>query len=107
LTGDAAHPLLPFLAQGGAMAIEDAAVLAAQLPSPENAGRAALERSLKAYAAMRRARVRRVFKTARENAFAYHLPPLPAWLRDRRIGQLGPEGMRQRYAWLYDWRSPE
>ena len=28
LIGDAAHPMLPFLAQGGAMAIEDAAVLA-------------------------------------------------------------------------------
>jgi salicylate hydroxylase len=31
LLGDAAHPVLPFLAQGGALAIEDAAVLAARL----------------------------------------------------------------------------
>ena len=31
LLGDAAHPILPFLAQGGAMALEDAVVLADQL----------------------------------------------------------------------------
>ena len=31
LIGDAAHPMLPFLAQGAAMAIEDAAVLADML----------------------------------------------------------------------------
>jgi salicylate hydroxylase len=107
LAGDAAHPLLPFLAQGAAMAIEDAAVLAAQLPQPEAASRTAMVRGLKAYAAMRGPRISRVFKTARANASAYHLPPMLAWFRDRRMASLGPDGMRQRYDWLYDWRSPD
>ncbi|HEY1736441.1 MAG TPA: FAD-dependent monooxygenase, partial [Methylovirgula sp.] len=49
LLGDAAHPMLPFLAQGAAQAIEDAAMLGALL-SPEKP----IEASLAAYAAARR-----------------------------------------------------
>lgn len=106
LVGDAAHPLLPFLAQGAAMAIEDAAVLAAALPSPDAFSGPAIEAGLAAYAAARASRVYAVFKAARSNAFVYHLPAPAAWLRDRRIAAIGPDGMRRRYAWLYDWRAP-
>jgi salicylate hydroxylase len=106
LVGDAAHPVLPFLAQGAAMAIEDAAVLAASLPPPEALTPPALEQSLAAYARARAARVDRVYKAARDNAFNYHLPRPLAQLRDWRIRQLGADGMRQRYSWLYDWRAP-
>ncbi len=106
LVGDAAHPVLPFLAQGAAMAIEDAAVLAASLPPPEALTREAIEKGLAAYARARIARVARVYKAARDNAFAYHLPQPLARLRDWRIRQLGADGMRQRYSWLYDWRAP-
>jgi salicylate hydroxylase len=104
LIGDAAHPLMPFLAQGAAMAIEDAAVLADAIPAPENVTRASLEAGLRAFVSKRAPRVREVFKAARANALSYHLPAPLAWLRDRRMAQLGPEGMRQRYTWLYDWR---
>jgi salicylate hydroxylase len=106
LVGDAGHPVLPFLAQGAAMAIEDAAVLANALPGPDRFRRLEIETGLAAYAAARRGRTQRVFAAARSNAFAYHLPRPLAWLRDRRIGMLGPHGMRQRYSWLYDWRLP-
>ncbi len=106
LVGDAAHPLLPFLAQGAALAIEDAETLAQALPPPERFERPLIEAGLKAYAEARAARTQAVFKAARANAFAYHLPEPLAWLRDRRIAALGPDGMRQRYSWLYDWRTP-
>ncbi len=106
LIGDAAHPVLPFLAQGAAMAVEDAAVLALCVPSAEASNRGAIEAALARYAGMRAARVNRVYKAARANAFNYHLPPVLAWLRDRRMARLGPDGMRQRYSWLYDWRVP-
>ncbi|MGL5115429.1 MAG: FAD-dependent monooxygenase, partial [Beijerinckiaceae bacterium] len=106
LTGDAAHPVLPFLAQGAAMAIEDAAVLAAALPSPEEATPFSLRQGLKRYAAQRAPRVARVFASARANARNYHLSGPLAWLRDRRITMLGADGLRQRYSWLYDWRMP-
>jgi salicylate hydroxylase len=105
LVGDAAHPVLPFLAQGAAMAVEDAEVLALNLPLPAQATPERMRASLKAYAAQRGSRVTRVFKAARANAFAYHLPAPLAVVRDWRMAQLGADGMRQRYAWLYDWRA--
>ncbi len=105
LVGDAAHPLLPFLAQGAAMAIEDAEVLAASLPPPGELTAASGATALAAYARARAARVHKVFEASRANAAAYHLPGPLAWFRDRRIARLGPDGMRQRYSWLYDWRA--
>jgi salicylate hydroxylase len=107
LLGDCAHPILPFLAQGGALAIEDAAVLAHSLPGPDNFTPDAITMGLKRYAASRMPRVKRVYKAARSNAITYHLPPFLAWFRDRRMMSIGPEGMKQRYDWLYGWRSPD
>jgi salicylate hydroxylase len=104
LIGDAAHPVLPFLAQGAAISIEDAAVLADCLPPGTENDRAAVRKGLARYAGIRSNRVMRVYKAARANAFNYHLPRPMAWLRDRRMAQLGPDGMRQRFSWLYDWR---
>ena len=106
LVGDAAHPVLPFLAQGAAMAIEDAEVLASRMPPPELLTPSAVSTAFAAYSKARADRVHRVYKAARENAFSYHLPGPLAWLRDMRIAQLGADGMRQRYSWLYDWRAP-
>jgi salicylate hydroxylase len=105
LVGDAAHPVLPFLAQGAALAIEDAEVLAAAFPDPDKLSPATITAGLRRYADARARRVTQVFKAARSNAFTYHLSGPMAWFRDRRMDQLGPEGMRRRYDWLYDWRS--
>lgn len=69
LTGDACHPMLPFLAQGAAMAIEDAWVLAASVQRE-----ATLAQALAAYQAARSPRVQRVYKTARRNERLFHLP---------------------------------
>ena len=107
LVGDAAHPVLPFLAQGAAMAIEDAEVLARALPHAGDVSQGSVESAFRTYAARRAPRVDRVYNAARANAFNYHLPAPLGWLRDLRIRQLGPDGMRQRYLWLYDWRSPD
>ncbi len=97
LLGDAAHPVLPFLAQGAALAIEDAAVLVRCLaagPVPD---------ALPAYAAARARRVARVQRAARGNGRTYHAGPLTAFARDLVMRRLGPDGMRERYAWLYGW----
>jgi salicylate hydroxylase len=107
LVGDAAHPILPFLAQGAALAIEDAAVLADCLPKPESCSPGAISKGLKDYASRRASRVHRVYKAARSNAFNYHLPPLLAWFRDKRMMSLGADGIQKRYEWLYGWRSPD
>lgn len=100
LLGDAGHPVLPFLAQGAALAIEDAAVLANALD-----GTSDVEGALKAYERSRLRRVRRVQRAARLNGRIYHAGPLVAFARDRVIRHLGPEGMAERYAWLYGYRA--
>lgn len=71
LVGDAAHPILPFVAQGAAQAIEDAVRLAADLRGsvgPDVPAR------LRGYEAGRRLRVTRVQSAARTAARDYHLP---------------------------------
>ena len=60
LMGDAAHPTLPFLAQGAALAIEDAWALATYAPD------------LKAYECARRSRVTKLQAAARAHARLYH-----------------------------------
>jgi salicylate hydroxylase len=99
LLGDAAHPMLPFLAQGGAMAIEDAAVLARCLGREDDPARA-----LRAYEFARRRRVARVQREARQNSWRYHLAGPLGFARDTVLAMLGPERLLQRYDWLYGWR---
>ncbi|NDL61572.1 FAD-dependent monooxygenase [Acerihabitans arboris] len=78
LLGDAAHPMLPFLAQGAAMAMEDGYVLACVLAA--NAGD--IPEALRLYEAERLPRTSRVQLTARERGKIYHLPT--PWQQFRR-----------------------
>ena len=101
LIGDAAHPVLPYLAQGAALAIEDGAVLTHAL-----AAHPTVPAALAAFSAARTARVRRVQKAARANGRTYHARGLMALARNAVMARLGPDGMRDRYAWLYGWTPP-
>jgi salicylate hydroxylase len=102
LLGDAAHPMLPFLAQGAAMAIEDAAVLADALAAAPNDTVAALRR----YEAMRGPRVARVQRAARRNDTAYHLPWPASAARDLVMRLLGDDRLLAHYDWIYGWGAP-
>jgi len=103
LLGDAGHPVLPFLAQGAALAIEDAAALASLLREiPPD-----IPQTLRTYEKLRLDRVRKVQNEARRNGRIYHAGPVVAFGRDRVMGHLGPEGMTKRYDWLYGFRTPE
>ena len=82
LLGDACHATLPFMAQGAAMAIEDAAVLAGCL-SAETETAAALKR----YEDLRRERTARVQSGSRRTARLFHLRGFKAWLRNRVAGR--------------------
>jgi salicylate hydroxylase len=100
LMGDAAHPMLPFLAQGGAMAIEDAAVLArclAQTPDDPPA-------ALRGYEGLRRFRTARVVRHARRLGTIYHLAGPAAMVRNLTLVAAGGPGLLASYDWLYDWR---
>ncbi|SON55590.1 3-hydroxybenzoate 6-hydroxylase [Hartmannibacter diazotrophicus] len=102
LMGDAAHAMLPTAAQGGAMAIEDAAVLGSLL-----FGHGDIPQALKRYEAMRGARVRRVIDTANRNVEVYGFSGLKAFARNAAIGLFGEVGLRSRMDWIYGWKPPE
>jgi 2-polyprenyl-6-methoxyphenol hydroxylase-like FAD-dependent oxidoreductase len=100
LLGDAAHPMLPFLAQGGAMAIEDAAVLAACLARHSEDPPA----GLRLYEGLRRRRTARAQGHARRNGRVYHFKAPAAFARDLALKAMGGNRLLRRYDWLYDWR---
>jgi salicylate hydroxylase len=100
LLGDAAHPILPFLAQGGAMAIEDAAVLADCLARWPDRPALAFE----TYEGLRRSRTQRVAQESHFNGIIYHLRGPAAVARNFALGRLSGEKLLRRYDWLYDWR---
>jgi salicylate hydroxylase len=106
LLGDAAHPVLPFLAQGASLAIEDAAVLARLLAEALQAeGAPGVPAAMAAYATARSARAVRVQEASRGNGRTYHLGWPWSIGRDIALRRLGPDGLRKRYGWLYDWRD--
>lgn len=101
LLGDAAHPMLPFLSQGAAMAIEDAFVLGGALAesSPETA--------LARYEALRRPRTSRVQLESRERGRTYHLTSRFAQIK-RDIGYrikslINPQWSGLGANWVYDY----
>lgn len=96
ILGDAAHAMLPFLAQGAAQAIEDAGALEEALEQGKD-----IEAGLRAYQALRRARATRVQKESRRQAAIYHLSGPAAFIRDAALRALSGEKMLARYDWLY------
>jgi len=103
LIGDAAHAMLPFQAQGAAMAIEDAAILAPLLMT-EPAADAAFRR----YENLRRRRVERVAALSVANGRAFNMEWPFSTARDAVIRAQGPEGHLKRLDWLYGYdAAPE
>jgi len=100
LIGDAAHPMLPHLAQGGALALEDAWVLG-QLWRDEHAD---LALGLRQFEAQRRARAARVEALSHRNGHLYHLRPPLAWARDATLRLLPASWLLAGFDRLYGWR---
>jgi salicylate hydroxylase len=109
LLGDAAHAMLPFQAQGAAMAIEDAAILAPLLMTEPRA-----DQAFERFVGLRRPRVDRVMQVAVRNGMAFHLGWPLSGARDAVLRLEGPEAHLKRLAWLYgfdavpeiDFRAP-
>jgi salicylate hydroxylase len=99
LLGDAAHPVLPFLAQGGVMALEDAMVVADALHRSTD-----VTAALKWYQRQRRPRAIRVARASRRNGSIYHLSGPQALARNLVLRKVPPQRLMARYDWLYGWR---
>ena len=110
LAGDAAHAISPFAAQGAAMGIEDAAILALHLGrtlniQDEEGG--AVGEALAKYSRERMARVARVRRLTSANRIIYHLPKPIGMVRDLGMKIIGGKRLLKRQDWLYQWRSEE
>ena len=97
LLGDAAHPMLQYLAQGACMATEDAVVLAENVAaSPDDPAKA-----FKAYEQARYLRTGRTQIMARVYGEFYHARGVAAELRAQALGARTPEDNYQGIEWLY------
>ncbi len=96
LAGDAAHPVLPFLAQGAALALEDAWSIAAQAARMDD-----LPTAWQAVEAGRRARAEAVAKASRRNAWAFHLGGAAGQVRNLALSCMGGRRLLSAYDWLY------
>jgi salicylate hydroxylase len=97
LLGDAAHPVLPYLAQGAALAIEDAVTLAASLKACGGDALVAFPR----YQSLRVDRAARVQAQAARFGRLYHLRGPAAFARNFLLGRRRPESLLRSFDWLY------
>ena len=97
LLGDAAHPMVPFLAQGAAQAIEDADALGHACQQPDTT----LDAAFAAYERARRLRAAAVVRASVRQGQIDHLHGPLATARDLAIRTLGGALLLRRNAWLY------
>lgn len=99
ILGDAAHPTLPFLAQGANLALEDAFVLVRECDRSGDLGL-----GLAAYEEARQSRVRKAISAANGNAVNYHLAGVSRQIAHtglRALGLVAPQMFLKRMDWLY------
>lgn len=101
--GDAAHPMLPYMAQGAAMALEDAVFLGGGHAKMGHV----IEPIFAGFAQSRGQRVKRVQSAARGNAGYFHIAnPMARGLRNialKAMGGFNPAVFAERLDWLYGY----
>ena len=103
--GDAAHPMLPFLAQGANMALEDAAILSTALKAHDDPREA-----LRAFEKRRKQRAARVVAASLQNARNFHLSGGRASIARTIlsvVGRVAPGIIQNRFRWLYDYDATQ
>src|SRR5258706_3169372 len=99
LLGDAAHPMLQYLAQGACMALEDAVTLGEALRADGN-----FEGAFARYEQARVARTARVVLMTREMGRIYHAHGVERLVRNDLWRGRAPERHYDALEWLYGWR---
>jgi salicylate hydroxylase len=102
LIGDACHPMLPYVAQGAAQAIEDAGVLTCALSMTDNA-----DLALAVYELVRKDRGERIQNSAATTRISLHLPDGPEQrARDAAIAGSTKEGAHNPDLWAdREWQN--
>ena len=101
LLGDAAHPTLPYLAQGACMAFEDAVSLADRIARPSDD----LPAALSEYERVRLERTASVQRTAREMGEIYHADGQAREARNKALAARDPDD-HEANAWLFGTDGP-
>lgn len=97
--GDCAHAALPFAAQGAAMAIEDAAILAEVL----SMNNLSLTEAISLYEKIRKPRITAVKKRGNFNRLVYHATGPVAIMRNLITKIRSPESIMSDLDWLYNY----
>jgi 2-polyprenyl-6-methoxyphenol hydroxylase-like FAD-dependent oxidoreductase len=101
LLGDAAHPMLQYMAQGACMAIEDAVTLGEAIKHCEFD----LEAAFKLYEKSRAVRAARVVLSAREMGRIYHAKGIERHVRNALWRGRSSERFYDALEWLYGWKA--
>ena len=96
ILGDAAHAMLPFQAQGAAMAIEDAGLLAAVMAASSDN-----KTAFSQWQNLRQPRATKVQDVSQKNGFVFHMTPPMSWARDAVVAGKSPTAHLERLDWLY------
>ena len=98
MLGDCCHPMLPFMGQGGAQAIEDGAAIAACFDKCGDD----VEAALKLYEAVRQPRASRIQEQSWENKARFHMPDGPGQVeRDAAMARGMTDWSYRAVAWVY------
>jgi salicylate hydroxylase len=103
ILGDAAHPMLQYIAQGACMALEDAVTLGAALQHTHRDAEAAF----RMYEQVRIPRTARVVLSAREMGRIYHAQGVERLVRNQLWQGRTPERYYDALEWLYGWRAAD
>jgi 2-polyprenyl-6-methoxyphenol hydroxylase-like FAD-dependent oxidoreductase len=102
LIGDAAHASLPYLAQGAAMALEDACVLAIAIRNTRE-----IETAFGNFAKARFARASGIQKQSRRIGNIYHARGLLRQARNLFLQRMSQRRFMDRLSWIYGWKIPK
>lgn len=100
--GDASHAMVPFLAQGAVMALEDAAQLAHSIGQYDS-----IDQAFSKYESERKSRVENIARTSQKNGQIYHMAGSMALARNAVMGLSPGKALASRYDWVYDWVPPK
>jgi salicylate hydroxylase len=100
LIGDAAHASLPYLAQGAAMALEDACLLAGKIKNAKY-----LPLALEGFARQRFPRTSAIQKKSRQLGKIYHAQGFTRLVRNFVLNATPPDTFLGKASWLYGWKT--